>query len=77
MATTQVKVKELSRRLGLQEQAIIDRAVSLLWHQTQLDEKIEKETDQWEELSNEAWQSIVENKLFKSYSKSDEIYDQI
>ena len=55
---TKLKVKQLSKKLGLKEQVVVDRAVTLLWEKLDRKGSLEQETKQWEKLSDEAWRQI-------------------
>jgi hypothetical protein len=55
---TKIKVRRLSEKLGLREQVVVDRAVSLFWEKAWNQENLKQETEQWERLSDEAWQQI-------------------
>ncbi|MEK7622031.1 MAG: hypothetical protein AAB415_02520 [Patescibacteria group bacterium] len=55
---TKMKVKRLSAKLGLKEQAVVDRAVSLLWEKDWSQVSLNRETDQWEKLSDDVWRQI-------------------
>jgi len=56
--STKIKVKKLSKKLGLKEQIVLEQAVSLLWGKVESVESLKGEIKQWEKLSDELWQKI-------------------
>ncbi len=55
---TKTKIKRLSAKLGLKEQAVVDQAVFLLEEKVRGWQDLKKETREWEALSDEVWAKI-------------------
>lgn len=55
---TKNKIKQLSIRLGLKEEAVLDQAVFLFEKKIAAWQDLKKETRAWEILSDEVWQRI-------------------
>lgn len=56
--STKIKLKRLSKKLGITEKIVIDRAVSLLLQKVRSTEDFRKELNDWDALSDEAWLKI-------------------
>ena len=56
--TTKSKIKQLSAKLGLDEEVVVERAISLLEGKVNAWQDLKRETREWERLSDEVWQRI-------------------